>query len=106
LVHQTEYRCIPTYAKRHDHNHENGKAWTSAQIPTRVPEIAEEMINEIDAARIAAFLLVLLHSIHCAKRRGTSLFRRETSRDFQLDTAFDVKPELLFQFALDKIALE
>jgi hypothetical protein len=48
----------------------------------------------------------LLHSIHRAKRRVTSFFRGETSRDFQMDALFDVKLELLFELAFDTIPLK
>jgi hypothetical protein len=40
----------------------------------------------------------LWHSSHRAKRREASFFRRQTSRDFQLNALFDVKLELLFEF--------
>ena len=63
------------------------------------------MIDVVHAAHIAAFLLVLLHSIHCAKGCGTSIFWRETSRHFHLDTFVNVKLELLVELLFDAISL-
>jgi hypothetical protein len=105
LVHQAEYRCIPAYAKRHNGDGEQRKAWTPEEIPTRVPEITQEMIDVVHAAHIAAFLLVLFHSIHCAKGCGTSIFWREPSRHFHLDAFVNVKLELLLELLFDAISL-
>src|SRR5205807_2552544 len=38
--------------------------------------------------------------------RGTSFFRGETARDFQLDAPLDVELELLFELPFDTIPLE
>jgi len=49
---------------------------------------------------------VLLYSIQCAKRCGTSLLQGETSRHLHFDDVFDVKLELIFEFPFYKITLE
>jgi hypothetical protein len=65
LVHQAEYGRVPTYSKRHDRHSEHGKAWTLAEIPAAILHIAQDVIDVIHAAHIAAFLL-MFHSVRSA----------------------------------------
>ena len=81
-------------------------AIASAQIAAGIPEIAQQVIDLVDPPRIATFLFALLDPIHGAKRYGTSFFRGQTSRDFDLDALLDMKLELLFEFPFDTISLE
>jgi len=106
FIHQAEYRRVRAYAQRHDHNSERGKAWIAAEIPARIPQIAQQIFDVIHVAHIPAFLLVLLHSVHCAKRRKASLFRGEASRHLQFDALIDVKLELLFELLFYTIPSE
>jgi len=85
---------------------DGGETGITAQRPTRIPEIAPEVINEVHVAHIAAFLLSLLRSIHRAEGGATSFFRGQTPGDFQLCPVFDVKLKLFFQLPLDPIPLE
>ena len=76
------------------------------EIPDCVPEITDEMIHIIHTEHVPAFFLMLLHSIHRPEGCGTSLFQRESSRQFHLDEVVHVKLELLLEFLFHMTSLE
>jgi hypothetical protein len=106
LARQTEHRDVAGRAKRDGHGGGKQQHWLSQQRSERVAQVAHEILDDGNAARIACIFAHVLDSTERAQCGATSLAGRHAARTILLDLKFEVRSQLAIELMVQPIAAQ
>ena len=77
-----------------------------AQHAQGVTNVLHRVLDEVDAPRVAAFLLALREAVHGAQGRMARVFGRHALREELLDLSFEVILQFFVEVLLHAVAAE
>src|SRR5712692_4209680 len=91
LINQTEDRCVGADAQRQRKHGNHGEAWSLAQHAQAVTQILNEVVDQVCATHLAAFLLRPLDSAELQTRSPHGFLSRHPTPNQILDVCLYVE---------------
>jgi hypothetical protein len=89
-----------------DEDGNEGEAGIFAQRAGGVAEVAEEIVDKMDAADVAALLFAEFKAVDVAEGGAAGVIGREAESEVVLRFAFEMVAEFFVEFLLDLVAIE
>jgi hypothetical protein len=99
-VDHAEDSRIRAYAERHDQDRERGESRAPAQVAAGIPQVTQWIIDIVDAAHIAAFLLKLRNVSHGELGYPAGFIWRHAARNVFFRELFQVEVKFGFELTI------
>jgi hypothetical protein len=105
-MYRVENRGVGADAEGEREHGDSGELRRSSQHAQRVADIPGQVLEEVHAASVAAFLFELINSAEFEASASPSFRERQAGLDELFDLPIEVKVQFVVEFAFDGTALK